>query len=75
MNPGDFSLGKYVNGILIKYQNGKLVLDYYNCYQCLSSTMKKILSSVVIKHEFQQQTDLKISKLQFTNLAKGYIIL
>jgi len=37
--------------------------------------MKNKLSSVVIKHELQQQVDLKINKLLFTNLAKGYILL
>jgi len=75
MNSGDCSLDEYINDILIKYQDGKMVLDCYNCNKCLSFTMKNKLSSVVIKHELQQQTYLKINKLLFTNLAKGYILL
>jgi len=74
MNSDDCSLGEYINDILIKYQDGKMVLDHYNCHKCLSFAMKNKLSSVVIKHKLQQKTDLKINKLLFTNLAKGIII-
>lgn len=49
-----------------------MVLDYYNSHRCLNYTMKNKLSSVLIKHELQQQKDLKIDKLLFINLAKGY---
>jgi len=75
MNSDDCSLGKYINDVLIKYQDGKMVLDCYNCHKCLSFTMKNKLSSNLIKHELQKQSDLKINKLLFTNLAKGYIFL
>lgn len=63
MNSDDCTLGQYINNILIKYQDGKMVHDYYNCYKCLSFTMKNKLSSVLMKHELQQQPDLKINKL------------
>lgn len=60
MNSDDCSLGEYIIDISIKYQERKMVLDYYNCHKCLSFNMKNKLSSVVIKHELQQQTDLKL---------------
>ncbi|KAF0728721.1 Endo/exonuclease/phosphatase domain-containing protein [Aphis craccivora] len=64
MNSDDCSLGKYIND----YQDGKMVLDYYNCHKCLSFTMKNKLSSVLIKHELQKQSDLKINKLLIQNI-------
>jgi len=41
MNSDDCSLDEYINDLLIQYQDGKMVLDYYNCHKCLSFTMKK----------------------------------
>lgn len=67
-------LGQYINDILNKYQDGLMILDYYNVHKNLNFSMKNKLSSVIINHELKHQDDLSIKRLTFLNLAKGILI-
>lgn len=62
-------MGQYVNDILKMYQDGLMVLDYYNVHTNLNYSMKNKLSSVIVKHELRN--NLKMDKKKFIDLAKG----
>lgn len=48
-----------------------MILDYYKINNTLNYTMRNLLCSVIIKHEFLNQGNQQISKSKFINLAKG----
>lgn len=70
-NENDLYLGQYINDILNKYQDGLMILNYYNVHKNLNFSMKNKLSSVIIIHKLKHQKDLSIKRLTFLNLAKG----
>jgi len=48
-----------------------MILDYYKLNDTLNYTLRNLLCSVIIKHEFLNQGNQQISKSKFIYLAKG----
>lgn len=53
------------------YNDGLMILDYYKFNNTLNYTIRNLLCSVIIKHEFLNQGNQQISKSKFIYLAKG----
>jgi len=52
-----------------------MIIKYYKLNKKLSNSMRNILSTVLIKNEFKNDPELKISKIRFEALSKGIIFL
>ncbi|XP_060857325.1 uncharacterized protein LOC132934922 [Metopolophium dirhodum] len=58
-----------IKNILKKYQDGEMVLMFYESKQCLNSAMRNKLVAVIIKDQIQNNENL--NRTRFIELAKG----
>lgn len=65
--------GLYVKTLLEKFQDGLMVLKYYDTNVFLNGFMWNKLSTVLIKAELHSKQDNKIDKTNFCTLAKGSV--
>jgi len=62
-----------IKNILKKYQDGDMVLKFYELKHCLNSAMRNKLVAVIIKDQIQNNNNLNRTK--FIELAKGMRVL
>lgn len=67
------SLSVVIKNILKKYQDGEMVLMFYESTHCLNGAMRNKLVAVIIKDQIQNNENL--NRTRFIELAKGMRVL
>lgn len=68
--------GLYVKELLEKFQDGLMIMKFYDTNKFLNASMRNQLSTVLIKAELHKQTDTnKLDKPTFCKLSKGSTII